>query len=351
MERTFSIIAIITILMTALTGAGVFYLSQTSDNKIKEDAVHELAKGIAQNISTRTQLLTQSLRNIAQSPELVQALKQADFSRAKAQVQLMSAYLPDAIAFRLLFPADNKPDNSIIPHMGYADLELVKDTFQKSQHPLIQGERGEHRHLALTHGIVQEGQVIAVILASVDFQGLQKSFNRLTDKQLYIELKQADFVLFSYGKEALKSLGQQATIKVKDTAWTVSYWYHSSLDLTLIEQILGIILIPAFIAGLACYLGCRKLQSLLIEDQHSILKATKDLILGQMDGNYPVKLQTMRNFISSIIQFKRENDYTNNKIDLASPVQITETPSQEPQFPGIEVKNVDSGQGASSLLY
>jgi len=88
MERTFSIIAIITILMTALTGAGVFYLSQTSDNKIKEDAVHELAKGIAQNISTRTQLLTQSLRNIAQSPELVQALKQADFHALKHKCSL-----------------------------------------------------------------------------------------------------------------------------------------------------------------------------------------------------------------------------------------------------------------------
>jgi phosphomannomutase/phosphoglucomutase len=59
---------------------------------------------------------------------------------------LMSAYLPDAIAFRLLLAANNKPDNSVIPHMGYADLDLVKNTFKQPQFPLIQGEQGEHRH-------------------------------------------------------------------------------------------------------------------------------------------------------------------------------------------------------------
>jgi ketosteroid isomerase-like protein len=50
-----------------------------------------------------------SLRNIAQSAELVEALTQSDLPRAKEIVQLMSAYLPDAIAFRLLLAADNKP--------------------------------------------------------------------------------------------------------------------------------------------------------------------------------------------------------------------------------------------------
>lgn len=70
-----------------------------------------MAKGIAQSISTRTQLLTQSLRNIAQSPELIEALNNSDLPRAKAVVGLMSAYLPDAMAFRLLLLGDNKPDN------------------------------------------------------------------------------------------------------------------------------------------------------------------------------------------------------------------------------------------------
>ena len=351
MGRIFFIIGIVTVLMAALTGTGVFYLSQTSDNQIKEDAIKGLTKGIAQSISTRTQLLTQSLSNIAQSPELIDALNQSDLPRAKAIVQLMSAYLPDAMAFRLLLVSDNRPDNSITPHMGYADLDLVNNTFQKPQLPLIQGEQGEHRHLAITHGIVQDEQVIAVILASVDFQDLQQNFNMLSDEQMYIELQQADIVLFSHGKADIKSLGKKTEFRVKGTAWTVSYWYDDSLDLMLIEQLLGIILIPAFIAGLACYLGYRKLHSLLIADQSSILKATKDLILGQAGGNYPVKLLAMGSFISSIIQFKRENDIAvaNTQIDLDTPVQVTDTPFLDTQLVGIEVNDVNDDEAEAII--
>ncbi|WP_221896085.1 hypothetical protein [Bathymodiolus japonicus methanotrophic gill symbiont] len=342
MGRIFSFIAIAVILITTLTGAGVFYLAQAHDDQIKATALNGLVKGIAQSISTRTQLLSETLRNIAQSPEIVNTLNRSDLPRAKVQVQQMSAYLPDAMAFRLLLPSDNKPDNSITPHMGYADLDLVKNTFQKPQHPLIQGEQGENSHLAITHGIEQDGQVITVILASVDFQDLQQNFKILTDEQTYIELKQANVVLFSHGKAALKSSARHHEFKVKNTAWTISYWYQDSLDLTLAYTVPGIIFFAAIISALTCYLGYRKLRSLLITDQHSILQATKDLLLGHANGNYPVKLKVMGSFISSIIQFKRENDIAGTNTPKAFEIhtQETDTPFLDTQLVGIEVKDV-----------
>ncbi|TXL02319.1 hypothetical protein BMR07_18035, partial [Methylococcaceae bacterium CS1] len=87
------------------------------------------------------------------------------------------------------------------------------------------------------------------------------------------------------------SVGKKTAFKVKDTAWTVSYWHDGSLDLTLIGQILGIILIPVFISGLACYFGYRKLNALLVADQSSVLKATKDILSNQAGVSYPVRLR------------------------------------------------------------
>lgn len=350
MGRIFSFITIIVVLMTALAGAGIFYLAQTSENKIKDDAIDGLAKGIAQSISTRTQLLSQSLRNIVQSPELIEALNQSDIPRAKAIVQLMSAYLPDAMAFRLLLPSDNKPDNSVIPHMGYADLDLVKNTFIKPQLPLIQGEQGEQRHLAITEGIAQDGRVIAVILASVNFQGLQKSLNILNDGQMYTELRQADIVLFSHGAADIKSLGKHSEFKVQNTAWKVSYWYHDIIDLNLVYLALGIVLASALISSLACLIGFRKLNSLLMHDQQSVLEATKDLMAGNAGGNYPVHLKVMSNFISSIIQLKHESTNVTTKV----PIPEDRTDPGEPPFlsselPGIEVKDVE-GDEAESMI-
>jgi len=353
MGRIFVFITIVVLLMTTLTGASVFYLSQTNNNKIKEDAFKGLVKVIAQSISTRTELLNEFLRNIAQSPELVEALNQSDLLRAKAQVQLMSRYLPDVMAFRLLLPSDNKPDNSITPHLGYADLDLVKNTFQQPQLPLIQGEQGKHRHLAISYGIVQEGQVIAVILASVNFQDLQQSFNILSEEGMYIELKQADVVLFSHGHADIKSLGKHFSFNVKDTAWTVSCWYDDSLDLTLVNLVIAIILIAAFISGLSFHLGFRKLCSLLIHDKGSVLKATKDIIGGNAEGNYPVKLNVFSQFISSIIQVKRENDIANANInnDLTPPVQVIDKSFLGSPPVDIEVKYVTGDQAEAIISH
>lgn len=350
MGRIFSFITIIVVLMTALAGAGIFYLSQTSENKIKDGAIDGLAKGIAQSLSTRTQLLSQSLQNIAQSPELIEALNQSDLPRAKSIVQLMSIYLPDAMAFRLLFPFDNSPDNSVIPHMGYADLDLVKSTFNKPQRPLIQGELGKQRHLAITQGILRDGQVIAVILASVDFQGLQKSLNILNVEQMYVELRQADIVLFSHGATDIKSLGKHTEFKVQNTAWSVFCWYREHLDLKLLYLALGITIVSALISGLACLIGFRKLNSLLMHDQQSVLKATKDLMEGDAGGNYPVHLKVMSNSISSIIQLKYESTSATTKM----PIPEDRTGPDEPPFlssqlPGIEVKDVE-GEEAESII-
>jgi hypothetical protein len=45
--------------------------------------------------------------------------------------------------------------------MGYADLDLVKNTFKQPQFPLIQGEQGEHRHF---YGIEQSDRVTSNII-------------------------------------------------------------------------------------------------------------------------------------------------------------------------------------------
>ena len=327
MGRIFIVIATVTFLMTAIAGMGVFYVSQESINKAKNDAYSGQAKGVAQSISTRATLLAQTLQNIGQSPELMTALQQSDIARAKKIVQQMSPYLPGSMVFRLLFPADVEPDASIVPHLGYADLDLVKNTFQKPQVPLIQGEKGENRHLAITQGIVQNEKVVAVILASVNFKDLRHSFNMLTNERIYIELKQADVVLFSHGNSALKASSTHASVDVQNTAWNITYWCDESMDLSLIGLVLSIILIPAFISGLACFISYRKLESLLIADQRSVLKATKDIMMNKAQGNYPIKLREMSNFVSNIIQFKRvlddestQGDSTNNNdgLDLDS---------------------------------
>jgi|GEM_PF-56888 len=360
MGRIFSMIAAVAVFMTALAGSSIYLLAQVNVNSANNDAMYALSKGTSQNITAHTALLSKFLQNIAQSPELIDALNQSDLVSAKATIQQRSNALPGILAIRLLLPADHEPDRSIVPHMGYADLDLVKKTFQEAQRPLVQGEQGENRHLAITQGILQDGKVMAVILASINFDSLQQNFNTLTDNRLYLELRQADYALFSHGNAELKISGTNKSFNVKDTAWTVNYWYSDSLDFSIAILVFSIILVPSFVSGLACYVGLRKLEALLVDDQRSVLKATKDLMMGKAKGNYPIKLKQMNNFISTIIQFKRvlenenkDEDSTNSRDQkdefdgFFDESMGSDVPSSE--YAGFEIQDIDSSELGSAI--
>jgi len=308
MGRIFLIVAMVAFIMTALTGVGTYYLSAARIDDAKRNAIYNQVKGAAQSISTRTALLTTVLQKIAQSPELVDALRQLDKPRARAIVQQLGTYLPGTQAFRLLWPTDTKPDNSAVPHMGYADLDLVKSTFQRAQLALIQGEKGENRHLAMTQGVRVDGQVIAVILASVDFRDLQPHLMAAGSERLYVELTQMENVVFSSGDANLKESSEVTSFNVKNTAWSINYWVAMQFDLSMATLVLSLILIPSFVAAVACYISFRRIEKLLLEDQRVVLKATKDLMMGKVKGNYQVKLKEMSPFISTMVQFKRVLD-------------------------------------------
>lgn len=356
MGRIFTLVAIVTFLMVVITGTGIYYLSQATINEAKNEAFYGVAKGAAQSISARTTLLSKTLQNIAQSPELIAALQISDIPRAKATVQNLSLYLPGSMVFRLLLPGDNTPDDTQVPHMGYADLDLVKNTFQKPQPPFIQGAKGENRHLAITQGVVLNDKVIAVILASVEFKKLKHSFNALDDNRIYIELKQADVVLFKHGNAELKDSKTHTLVDVENTAWKITYWSDESFDFTLLNLILVIILIPAFTSGLACKIGFRKIEGMLIEDQRSILKATKDIMMGKKLGNYPVKLNEMNSFISNIIQFKRvledekEPRAPEGNLNIEGFSEESEKADfLSSEYPGFEIQDVPSKEVGSMI--
>jgi len=330
MGRIFLIVAAVAFIMTALTGVGTYYLSETRIDDARHNAIYNQVKGATQSISTRTALLTTVLQKIAQSPELINALQQKDKGHVRAIVQQLGTYLPDTQAFRLLWPTDTEPDNSVVPHLGYADLDLVKRTFQHEQLPIIQGEKGENRHLAMTQAVRVNGQVVAVLLASVDFRNLQPHLMTTGSNHLFVELTQAEVVVFSSGDASLKNSSKMTSFNVKNTAWSVRYWVAVPFDLSIVTLVLSLILIPAFVVALACYIGFRRIEKLLLDDQRVILKATKDLMMGKVSGSYPVKLKEMSSFMSTMVQFKRilEDDISKGEAYVADDSGFFDEPTE-----------------------
>lgn len=309
MVRLFSLLSAFAVLMILTAGIGTYWISARQVEQAKLDSAEAVAKSVALGITAQINLLTNTLEKMAQDPEVLAAVTSADTTQLTTVAAKLEQHLPDILKVRLLLPGVSELDDKSTPKMGYADLDMVRETFGKNQPPAVQGDNGPDRHLAITRRIMQNNQPVGVILASLNYNFLSKTLQAAELKDGRIELKQATLSLGATGEAANAEQDDNAPkIKVANTGWELSYQYQnnaSSADLTLIACI---IILSALLGLLACFLGYRKLSGTLTHDMGSVLKAYKDMMANKLQSSYPVKLTEINAVISTLAQFKRVMD-------------------------------------------
>ncbi|MGR9073721.1 MAG: phosphomannomutase/phosphoglucomutase [Gammaproteobacteria bacterium] len=305
MARIFTMLGAVAVLAVLLAGGGVYWLSLAKVERAHRDSLNALSRGVSLSVSTQIEQINTILDNAAQNPELVEAILMGDRSRIAEIADVLEKLTPGALKIRILFPETAELDDSEEPHLGYADLEMVREAAHKDPLPMIQGDSGPNRHLAVARGIRIEDRVAAVILASLKYDFLKRSLKSAHFENGLIELKQKDLVLAFEGDKSLDAGEGSERFEAAGTAWTVQAWSpfdYSYLDYTLLAAILVVLSLAAL---LAVFFGYRRLGDMMRKDLSSILNVTKDLITGKLHRNYPVFLDEMRVVISSIVQYKR----------------------------------------------
>ena len=308
MARIFAVISVMAIVMIFISGMTIYWLSASKIETANNTAIQTIAQGFATTLTAQLNQINQALDKYAQDETLINAINQGDAAKIKQTAEHLQRYMPHAQIFRILLPGVNEIDDAVVPHMGYADLDLVKETFKQHQFPVIQGAKGANRHLAIARQIRYEDKVIAVLLASLDYKFLIKSVDKFVINDGLLELKQGQLMLNDTGSKDSKQAGDSATLTVADSSWTVEYWASVSGGFISLWTVFGIIAIPALIAGLVLLIFYRKLLQMLRTDQSTLLKAVKDLMTGKPQGNYPVVFDEMRVIITTLVQFKRVLD-------------------------------------------
>lgn len=306
MVRLFSWLSIATISMVLVAGYGVYWLSSSSVATAQQDAVAAIAKGASASVSAQIELLNQALDRMAQDPEVVTAVASADPAMLPVMAARLEKHLPEVLRIRLLQPGVIAPDETSLPHMGFADLDMVRETFTKNQMPGIQGDKAD-RHLAIARQIKQNDQTIGVILASLNYDFILNNLAAGAAEGIYMELKQGKSVLAAAGEKIDDDDFERGHANVANTDWTIDYQYVSSVDKMELD-IIASVLIPALLAGAALFSGYKKLSDILAEDLNTLLKAFKDMVTNTMQANYPFKLSQMSAVISNLVQFKRVLD-------------------------------------------
>ncbi len=291
--------------MILVAGLGVYWQSRADMAQAQQDAVMAIAKGAAASVSMRIDQINRTLDKMAQDPDVLTAVTIANPSMLAAVATKLERYLPDVIKIRLLLPGVNSLDDGTFPAMGFADLDMVRETAAKNQPPAVQGEK-QDRHLAIARQIRQNDQVIGVILASLDYQFIKNSLATLAGKNVYLEVDQEKSVLASVGKKDDLEQLEANQVAVANTDWTLHY--QSAGGIAIYFGVVANILIPALFATLAFFVGYRRLVDILTQDLSTLIKAFKDLVTNSLQGNYAFQLSEMSAVISSLMQFKRVVD-------------------------------------------
>ncbi|MGZ8180500.1 MAG: phosphomannomutase/phosphoglucomutase [Methylobacter sp.] len=316
MVRLFSLLSALAVLMILTAGAGVYWISAAQIAQAKHDSTEAVAKSVALGITAQVDLLTDELEKMAQDPEVLAAVTSADTAHTHMVAAKLEQHLPGILKVRLLLPGVSELDDKSVPKMGYADLDMVRETFTKNQLPAIQGDNGPDRHLAITRRIMQNNQAVGVILASFNYDFLGKTVQAADLKDGHLELRQATLALGAAGVPASAEPSDDAQkIMVAGTGWELHYQHTAKTNAAGLALIIGMIAVPALLALLAFFIGYRKLSGMLTQDLGSVLKACKDLLTNKLQGTYPVKLSEMSTLVSTLAQFKRVID--NQDSDVA----------------------------------
>ncbi len=312
MGRTFTFLLILVVIINLSVGFAVYRLFASEMADYRKDAALNAVNGLASNLESQIDLLSRSLDKIAENPAVISAVDRGEPAKLKQTAASLENFIPGIMKIRLLLPETNELDHTEIPHLGYADLDLVRESFSSVQPPMVQGAEGPNRHLAITKRINKSGRVIGVLLASMHYDFLNKTVEAAAIQQGLVELKQGDLTLAFSGAGTLKPESGSRRIQVAGTGWALQYWLPENSGFDNIYWLASIFLISALLACLAFFIGFRNLNEMIHHDQRSILKAVKDLITGKFRGDYPVKLNEMRTIISTVVQFKRVVDDERN---------------------------------------
>ncbi|MCF6202524.1 MAG: phosphomannomutase/phosphoglucomutase [Methylococcaceae bacterium] len=346
MVRIFSILSALTALMLIISGSGVYWLSRSDVNQANEKATEALAKGITSSITSQVNILQESIIKIAQSPEALAAIESKDKIKMAQTATMLEQFTPQVMKLRLISSENETLDKTSIPHMGNADFIMVQESLSlvKRQLPVVQGQ-GKNRHLALTSVIKKDGEPVGVVLASLKFDFLQSTLNTYQIPNSYIELKQNQIALAAAGNSSEK-IGTDKSIKIPGTSWAIHYWHTTITNQTTFLSFLGMIIFPAFLSCLACFIVFKKLTSLFHKDQESLLSIIKDLVSGKNVGSYPMHFDGMKEIGSNIIQLNHGVNHQDiqktEKVDKITKKDSLDQPLN-PSFLGsnINVEEID----------
>ncbi len=275
----------VAVLAAAILAHGLLYwINKESVNEAAEQSAKMAAENTVRNVSNLIGLLNQSLAGQADDAKLAAILGQADPALIHAAEERLTRTIPNAWLARLLPENIEVPDESRSPHMGFADLNMIKEALTETTQPAFHLAHSPDAHLAMARRLATGGGIILVswplkiLAATVTHEGA-----------CGIELRQESISLAYRGAPTCKDGKPAGEKAVSGTPWKIVYWIRPDVS-TGTQWFVGtlggfLVWIVGFAAALVYFLN-----SALRQDRKNLLALINDLQSGSFLGDYTFKL-------------------------------------------------------------
>lgn len=301
MKRLFSTLAAIALLIIGIIGVGIIWLGSSQLQEAQRQTTEATAEGLAVSLSAQMQLLQKLVEALAQSPVVASALTSQEPGQLQQAATQVAQFIPGVLKVRLLLPETHVVDTVSTPAMGYADLDMVRESLTATQFPAIH-DQGINQHLAIAARCIKNNSTIGVILASINPDVIYNKFHNINLTNAQVALVQGDVVLQQHGAGEIDEQ-QASALPVANTGWQIRFTNTDTLDWAQFSIGLGLLALMASLTGLLFYFGFKQLRGMLANDQAAIAKAIKELSSAQGKTQYLTQLEGMETVITDLFEY------------------------------------------------
>jgi len=230
------IISVCVLVFFLVAGGAWKMFSSLSASSEKEElqARDVAARNIATNVQQNLGQLKEKLSALAKDAQTIELFQQdADAATLRAVAAEKEPLFDQALKLRYLNPGSYSQDDSEVPPLSYASLDMLNKAETTSQiNTEVHLFGAINQHVVMIERVVNNAfELIGLLHLSLNVSLLNDLLNGIDLDNGYAELTQRaagkTLVLAKIGDESQRQ-GAATTVSVNDTRWIIAYWSGSS---------------------------------------------------------------------------------------------------------------------------
>lgn len=230
------IISVSVLVFFIVAGGGWKMFSSLSASADKEEleAKDTAARSIATNVQQNLEQLKGNLSALAKDVRTIKLFQQgADAAALSAVATEKESLFDQALKLRYLNPGSYSQDDSEVPPLSYASLDMLNKAETTSQiNTEVHLFGAINQHVVMIERVVNNAfELIGLLHLSLDVSLLNDLLQGIELDDGYAELTQRaagkTLVLAKTGNESQRQ-GAATTVSVNDTRWIIAYWSGSA---------------------------------------------------------------------------------------------------------------------------